>query len=479
MWSSSSAQGIPNIPDLTHPQELIKFGNEVLKASLTLILLIGFLGIGIAIINSSFRHRQESESNIFINEWMPRYSTLLKSLQHLILVLILLVGGFFLCSTLSNRYHHWEQAKIAKIAAGVAGVRANGTEFYRLEQIAPKVRYIIEESYTYYQWVNNKQVEVKSTRNVDKYLRINASNIQVNINQAKDVQNLKTIYVVDFAAEYQVTNQLEDIQDFFFEIPPPYGYSLLQNFRLEQNNQRLTSTNPGDYSFSFSLSPGETVSFTVNYQAQGGPRWIYNADHQLLSNFRLTALANFPKSDFASGIVPTETIESIESNQGRKFTWVFNDNVSVKNPFGVFTATDPVKNTGILPRLLILAPALFLWWIILLYFSLPLSLRDVAILGGIFFACLLTLTYFSRLIDAKFAWSLISPVLLFLVWGLGSNRQSSLAVIICTIAGGILPIFGLLVPYTGLTLSIAGLLSVVWLVVRHWYGWYSINNSSS
>ncbi len=460
MWQSS--QGIPNIPDITHPQELIELGNQLLKASLILIILIGFLGIGIAIINFSLRSRQESEPNIFINEWVSKYSSLLKSLPHLILVLILLVGGFFLCSTLSNRYHNWEQAKIAKIATGVAGDR--------LEQIAPKIRYVIEETYTYNQWVDNKQVEVESTRNVDKYLSINASKIEVNINQAKDAQNLNAVYIVDFAAEYQVTNQLQDIQEFFFDIRPPYGYSLLQNFRLEQNSKRLIPSNPGNYSFPFSLLPGETVSFRVNYQAQGGPRWIYNTDNQLLSKFRLTALANFPKADFASGIVPTETIES---NEGRKFTWIFDDNVSVKNPFGVFTATESVKNTGILPRLLILAPFLFLWWLILLYFSLPLSLRDVAILGGIFFACLLTLTYCSRLIDAKFTWSLISPVLLFLVWGLGSNRQASLAAIICTIAGGILPVFALLVPYSGLTLSIAGLLSVVWLVVRHWYRWYS------
>ncbi|GGA05081.1 hypothetical protein [Okeania sp. KiyG1] len=471
MWQST--QGIPNIPDITHPQELIEFGNQILKVSLILIILIGFLGIGIAILNSSFRHTQKSEPNILINELVSQYFNLLKKLAHLILVLILLVGGFFLCSTLSNRYHNWEQAKIAKIAAGVAGDRANGTEFYRLEQIAPKVRYIVEEPYTYYQWVDNKRVEIKSMRNVDKYLRINSSEIEVNINQAKDVQNLKAIYVVDFSAEYQVTNQLQDIQDFFFEIRPPYGYSLLQNFRVEQNNQRLIPTNPENYNFPFNLSPGETINFKVNYQAQGRPRWIYNANNQLLSNFQLTALANFPKADFASGIVPTETIES---NQGRKFTWIFNDNVSVKNPFGVFTATDPVKNTGILPRLLILTPLLFLWWLILLYFSLPLNLRDVAILGGIFFACLLTLTYFSRLIDAKFVWSLISPILLFLVWGLGSNRQASLAAIICTIAGGILPIFALLVPYSGLTLSIAGLLSIIWLVVRHWYGRNIINN---
>ncbi len=69
--------------------------------------------------------------------------------------------------------------------------------------------------------------------------------------------------------------------------------------------------------------------------------------------------------------------------------------------------------------------------------------------------------------------------MLFLVWGLGSNRQTSLAAIICTISGGILPIFALLAPYTELTLSLAGLLSVVWLVILNWYGWYSLNNSSN
>ncbi|MDJ0555237.1 MAG: hypothetical protein QNJ68_12510 [Microcoleaceae cyanobacterium MO_207.B10] len=301
MWSSSSVQGIPNIPDLTHPQEIIELGDRVMKVSLILIFIIGLFSIAIAIINFSLPRLPQLEKTNFITEWANRYSRLLTALPHFILVLILLVGGFFLCSTLSNRYHNWEQAKIVKIAADVAGDR--------LEQIAPKVRYIVEEPYTYYQWVDNKQVEIKSTRNVDKYLNINASKIQVNINQAKDVQNLKAVYVVDFSAEYQVTNQLENIQDFFFEIPPPYGYSLLQNFPVEQNNKRLTPTSPENYSFPFSLSPGETVNFKINYQAQGAPRWIYNANNQLLSNFRLIALANFPKADFASGIVPTETIE--------------------------------------------------------------------------------------------------------------------------------------------------------------------------
>ena len=78
IWQFS--QCIPNIPDITHPQELIELGNQLLKASLILIILTGFLAIGRAIINFYFRHRQESEANILINELVSRYSTLLKSL---------------------------------------------------------------------------------------------------------------------------------------------------------------------------------------------------------------------------------------------------------------------------------------------------------------------------------------------------------------------------------------------------------------
>ncbi|NEQ74858.1 MAG: hypothetical protein F6K23_18525 [Okeania sp. SIO2C9] len=69
---SQPTQGIPNIPDLTHPQELIEFGNHILKVSLILIILIGFFGLSIAIISFTLRN-QESEANIFINELVSQY----------------------------------------------------------------------------------------------------------------------------------------------------------------------------------------------------------------------------------------------------------------------------------------------------------------------------------------------------------------------------------------------------------------------
>lgn len=389
---SAIAQGIPGLPDLTHPDELIKFGTQLLQGSLLFVFLIVALGVAIALISFSLRHNT-SEQAVFFGEWSIRYSQLLKGLQHLALILILVVTGFFLTSTLSNRYHHWEQAKVAQVAESVAGDK--------LEQIAPQVRYIIEEPYSYTTQVNGKIVKVTDKQKVTRYLNLAGSNIQVKIDQSVNVQNRGAIYNTDYTADYKIVNSLSDVNSFFFEAPPPYGYSLLSSYQVEKDGTRLKQINPGDYGFPFRLEPGQETTIKVSYQAQGGPRWVYNATNQLLSQFRLTTIANFRNADFASGIVPHEIKNNGDSTQ---FTWIFDENVSVRNPFGVFTATKPIGKTGIIPRLLLLAPALFLWWILLLYLSLPMSLKNLAIAAGIFFACLLTLTYMARVMNAEIAW---------------------------------------------------------------------------
>jgi len=414
------------------------------------------LGVAIALISFSLR-RNTSEQAVFFGEWSIRYSQLLKELQHLALILILVVTGFFLTSTLSNRYHHWEQAKVAQVAESVAGDK--------LEQIAPQVRYIVEEPYSYTTQVNGKIVKVTDKQKVTRYLNVAGSNIQVKIDQSVNVQSRSAIYLIDYTADYKIVNSLSDVNSFFFEAPPPLGYSLLSSYKLERDGTRLKQINPGDYGFPLQLEPGQETTIKVSYQAQGGPRWVYNTTEQLLSQFRLTTIANFRNADFASGIVPHEIKSDGDSTQ---FTWIFDENVSVRNPFGVFTATKPIGKTGIMPRLLLLAPALFLWWILLLYLSLPMSLKNLAIAAGIFFACLLTLTYLARVMNAEIAWLIISLILLGFIYGLGANRHAALAAIICTIAGAILPVFALLIPFSGLTLSLAGLLSVGWLAIHHW-----------
>jgi hypothetical protein len=451
-------QGIPSLPDLTHPQELIRFGTELLDSFITLAFLVAALGIAIALVGFSL-HRNERQREQFLGEWTTRYSAILRSLLHGSLILAMLVGGFFLCSTLANRYHHWEQAKIAQIARNVAGGR--------FQQNAPTAQYLEEQPYTVYRQVEDEYVQVQETRQVNRTVAIASSTVDVTLEPVRNLANRNDNYWIDFTATYDVQNPLSEPKQIFFNFTPPYGYSLLQNLRIERAGERLEPSNPGEYRFPTQLDPGELQQFRVTYQAQGEPRWVYDARGQLLSDFRLRVAANFPNADFASGIVPTQ-IEV--KRDGTVFNWVFEDNVSVKNPFGVFTATETVSNTGVIPQLLLLAPGLFLWWLLLLYLTVGLDWRNVVTIGGLFFAGLLALTYFSRIADASLAWVGISVLLLVMVWGLGTHRRDSLAAIISTIAGFIVPVFGFLVPYTGATLSLAGLLSVGWLVVYQWYG---------
>lgn len=453
----NSAQGIPNLPDLTQPKQLIDLGQAIWQNTGKFGLLILLMGGGIGLINFSLKWGGNSLSDR-LDEWFNQFHQILRIFFHFILILLLVIMGFFLCGTLSARYHFWEQARIEKIAKSVSGER--------LEQRAPQVRYLVKEPYTYDTQVDGKIVRVKSTQEITRYLNLAGSQINVKLDQTIDPSTEKAIYQVEFTADYQVINQLEETDSFIFEIPQPWGYKLLQNFQVEQDGKRLTPVNPGTYDFPFTLEPGGETRFKVTYKTQGGARWVYNPEGQLLSNFRLTTFANFPNADFASGIIPTE---SKVEGKGTRFTWVFQDNVSVLNPFGVFTSLGKIHPTGIIPRLLILAPILLLWWLGLLYFSISLNLKDILILGGLFFAYLLSLTYLSRSLDMILAWSIVSLILLILVGGLGTTKRAKLAVEIATLAGGILPVLGLLIPTSGITLSLAGFLSILWLVIRHWY----------
>lgn len=448
---------IPNLPDLTHPNQLIEFGSLVIQVFVKLAIFLLAVGVVLALINWSTQKSGFYLSIPLLKTGLEQYIKWIQVLPHLILVLVFLTAGFFINSTLANRYHNWEQQRITQIATTVAGER--------LEQIAPRIRYQVEEPYTEYQYVEGRNIEFKTTKKVDKWMTLAGSNIDVNVNQTTSPDTKQWIYSIDFTGEYQVVNRLTGVSQFFFEVSPPYGYLLLQDFKVEQDGEPLVQINPGDYGFPFQLSPGQTTRFRVSYQAQGAPRWVYQPGDQLLSNFRFNVLATFPNAEFA-GAIPTITQER---GQNRQFSWIYEGNISVRNPLGIFTATSSIRNTGIIPRLLLLAPAIFLGWIILLYLSLSLTLQDIAIAATLFFASLLTLTYTSRLLDARLSWTLISPLFIVAVWGLGNNRQASLAALICTLTGAILPIFALLVPYSGLTLSLAALLSVGWLAMKRWY----------
>ncbi|MGL5195389.1 MAG: hypothetical protein ACRC8Y_17545, partial [Chroococcales cyanobacterium] len=130
-----TVQGIPALPDLTHPDQLMQFGERVLSVSVSLGIFLVVFGLAIAAIK--WTYRQPESPFPLLEDWVGGYLVLLQKLPHFILILAFLSGGFFLSSTLANRYHHWEQSRVQDIAASVSGER--------LEQPSPRVRYEIEE----------------------------------------------------------------------------------------------------------------------------------------------------------------------------------------------------------------------------------------------------------------------------------------------------------------------------------------------
>jgi hypothetical protein len=452
------------LPDLTQPQYLNQIANQLpIALAIFVVLAIG-LGAGMALFNFSLRNYAQTGNNVIIGDWMMRSTQLVRGLQQILLIAVILLAGFGFCSTIANRQSNWEQARMAQTTPAIEGELVS--------QSSPQVSYTSQEPYVYTTQLNGKLVKVQDKKDVTRQSSVSGSNLQVTIapiqNNSGDRQN----YTIDFRGDYQITNPIGTTDRFVFEISPPTGYSLLQNFAVEQNGKRLATTNPSEYRFPLQIAPGSVSKLRAIYRAQGSPQWVYTAKNGSLANFQMTIATKVPRLNFVSGIAPTKVTGK---GDRQVFTWAFNQNASVQKPFGVSVTAPVAAQTGTLPLLLLLAPVIFLWWMLLLCFSIPMRLQHIPIAGFVFFAGMFALTYFSRIANPLAVWSGISIGLLLLVWGLGRNNwRISLAAIICTIAGAIIPVYGFLLGYRGLTLSIAGLLSVIWLVARNWYGWYQL-----
>ena len=451
------------LPDLTQPQYLNQIATELPLAIAIFTIIAITLGAGMALISFSQRNQPQSQTNMVFGDLTIQADRLVSILQHIVLVSVLMLSGFLFCSTLANRQNSWEATKITTNSPKVA------EEI--IQQTSPLVSYSTLEPYSYTTQLEGKLVKVQDNKDVTRTTTVSSSNLQVRIDPIQNKPEDRTSYSIDFKGEYQITNPITTTDKFTFQINPPSGYTLLQNFSVEQNGQKLVAS-PPENRYALKIAPNTIARIFVNYRAQGSPQWVYNAKETALSNFRMAISTEVPRINFISSVAPTK----VETKGTQKtFNWIFERNASVQKPFGVAMSADAPPQTGALSLFLMLAPGIFLWWILLLYFSIPIDLKNVALAGFTFFISIFVFTYFSRLTNPLYVWGGVSFGLLCLVWGLGrSNWRASIAAVICTIAGVIIPVYGFSIGDRGLVISIAAIISIIWLAIRNWHGWYQL-----
>jgi hypothetical protein len=467
---SATVEGIPNAPDLTQPETIVYLLDRLpVTIGTAAIVMIG-LGIAIALIQMASRGNPPGDTVAFGTQSI-RYETLIRTLQHAALATIVVTCLFLVGSTLANRYHYWESKNVSLN-------RGRG-----LEQAAPEIFYAIKEPYSYQGEIDGRSAKINSERSVMRPLALTGSSIKVGlertINRVEDGS-----YTVNFTGEYDVKNNVPQGSNFILQAAPPKGYRSLQNFQVEFGGQVLSRSGSTDNRYPIELKPGSEEKLKITYRAIGEPQWSYNSSGKILDNFRLAITARVPNANPTNAIAPTRT-ETI--GKMKTFTWVFSNNVAVDRPFGIHTVTANILPVGTIPRLLLLMPGIFLWWLLLLHFSVPLRLRAVATASFMLFTAILAFTYGNRIaietisspyVTPVAVWLAISIVLLPLVWSLGNRWRVSLAIAICTIIGVTLPVLALITSQTGVILAIAGLCASLWLAIRSGYGWYRLEPRS-
>jgi hypothetical protein len=449
-----------SLPDLTQPTQLQALA---LGFGWLLVLLVGAaigLGLALAALNFSLKPQQEAAITRF-DRWVVEYSKVVGWLPTVALVALVTVALYLGGSTLAHRYQGWEQERF--------GSSSNPTN--AIEQVAPQIEYTASEPYTYTTQLEGKVVKVQDNRSVQRTLNPIASNLRLKLGST----NAKDVAEVNFSGEYQIKNTT-NTSGLTFKMAPPQGLGLVQNFTVEKDGQRLAPSAENSYLFPVTISAGNTESVRVSYRGQGSPRWLYRPPSQLLSKLQLVIETNLANVNAIGGLLPSQVENQVN---GKVLTWVLGDNAAVNQPLGAGNTFVADRFSGLVPRLLLWTPALWLWWLALLAINQPLRWRDLGASAGAVMAALAALAYASRIIRTELVlpyllpqtlWLGLATLLLVIGVGLARQRRQAIGVALSALVAVVLPAFGLLGAYSGLILAIAGLLSLGWLATPSWYG---------
>jgi hypothetical protein len=240
-------------------------------------------------------------------------------------------------------------------------------------------------------------------------------------------------YVVDFKAEYGVTNPHKDraIQTTMtFAFPDSAG--TYDGFAVKVNGREVpVEYLNGTARSSFAIAPGATVKVATGYRTNGMESWTYIPSPNgagVVRDFTLTMLTDFAKIDYpANGVSPTQT-ERV--GDGWKLTWQYASVVSGR-PIGLVMPA-PQNPGPLVSRITVFAPVSLLFFfaaLILLTATSGVRLHPVhyGFLAAAFFSFDLLLAYLADQVDINVAFVIAAVTSVALVVGyllvvVGRNR---------------------------------------------------------
>ena len=265
-------------------------------------------------------------------------------------------------------------------------------------------------------------------------LDIAGSDISAGLNLSQRRKGLLwyATYVVDFKADYRVTNPLNRPVDVAMSFAFPDSTGSYDGFAVKVGGAEVpVRYADGQAVASFTIAPKSTASVGTGYRTNGMNRWVYVPSPSgvgVVRDFHLELLTDFAKIDYpGNGVSPTS---AKRSGDGWKLAWDYTSAISGR-PIGLLMPV-PENPGPLVARITAFAPVSLLFFfvaLILLTATSGVRLHPVhyGFLAAGFFAFDLLLAYLADQIDINLAFAIAAVTSVALVVGylrvvVGKNR---------------------------------------------------------
>lgn len=290
--------------------------------------------------------------------------------------------------------------------------------------------HIQERPHAWYEEQSERQVETKEdnkvttrtvTETIKHFVPLESSDVDVTLDLEHRQKGLLwySTYKVALAGAYTFRNHTAAPRDIFFRLPLPAQRAMYDDlvFLLDGQPVTVEHTEKGVQG-TRRLPPGATAALKVGYRSHGLGSWRYSfgEDVSEVRNFRLHAVTNLKKLDFAEDTLsPTEKTETAN---GWDLTWAYKDLVSGFQ-IGI-TMPEKLQPGPLAGRISFFAPVSLFFFFFLMFMittirGIPLHPMNYFFLAAAFFAFHLLLAYLVDQISIHAAFLISSATSVFLV----------------------------------------------------------------